>query len=164
MDLHPDVAPLAGLLGTWVGRGHGEYPTIEPFDYEETVTFAHVGKPFLRYEQRTRAIVDGQLAQPLHAETGYWRCTGGGALELVVSHPTGINEIEVGVAGVGEGGGIEIELRSTMVALSPSAKPVTELRRSFRLQGDVLSYRVAMAAVGRPLQHHLAAELRRTSP
>ncbi|WP_055401674.1 MULTISPECIES: peroxynitrite isomerase [unclassified Mycobacterium] len=156
-DLHPDIAALAPLLGTWAGQGSGEYPTIQPFDYLEEVVFSHVGKPFLAYAQRTKAVADGK---PLHAEVGYLRAPQPGQVELVLAHPSGITEIEVGTLTVSDGV-IEIELSTTDVGLTPTAKEVTALGRTIRVDGDELSYSVRMGAVGQPLQHHLSAALRR---
>jgi hypothetical protein len=48
------------------------------------------------------------------------------------------------------------------MAGTATAKRVEALHRHFDLDGDRLSYRIDMAAVGQPLQHHLAAELHRT--
>jgi hypothetical protein len=156
-DLHPDLAALAPLLGTWSGQGAGKYPTIPPFDYLEEVVFAHVGKPFLTYGQKTKAVADGK---PLHAETGYLRVPQPGQVELVLAHPSGITEIEVGTYSV-TGDLIEMQMSTTAVGLTPSAKEVTALGRSFRIDGDELSYTVRMGAVGQPLQDHLAAVLHR---
>jgi hypothetical protein len=156
-ELHPDVQELAPLLGTWAGRGAGEYPTIEPFEYTEEVVFSHVGKPFLAYAQKTEAVADGR---PLHAETGYLRVPQPGRVELVLAHPNGITEIDAGAYTVIDGV-IDVELTSTTIGLAPTAKEVTALGRSFRIDGDHLSYTLRMGAVGQPLQDHLTAVLHR---
>jgi hypothetical protein len=155
-DVHPDVAPLAFLLGTWNGRGEGHYPTIEPFEFTESITFTHVGKPFLAYTQRTRHAADGR---PLHAESGYWRMPTPGIVEVVIAHPTGITEVLEGTFD-----GTAFRLRSTAVARTATAKDVQAITRDVVNDGNVLRYDVHMAAVGEPLTHHLRAELRREDP
>jgi hypothetical protein len=153
--MHPDVEPIGFLVGTWRGEGHGEYPTIESFDYGEEIRFATVaGKPFLTYQQRTWALDD---QRPLHAECGYWRPKPGGHLEVVLAHPTGVAEIEEGMVA-----GEVISLVTTSIGRAATAKQVTGLSRRFEyVGGDVLRYEVQLAAVGQPLQGHLTAELKR---
>ncbi|WP_433603406.1 peroxynitrite isomerase [Nocardia sp. CA-135953] len=154
---HPDIAPLAPLLGTWRGPGHGEYPTIESFDYVEEIKFGHLGRPFLTYRQRTRAA-DG--SRPMHAETGYLRCPRPDHVELILAHPTGITEICEGSLTIVDGE-LRMEFESTSIGRSSTAKVVTALGRSIKLAGDTIDYTLHMAAVGEPLTHHLAATLHR---
>jgi hypothetical protein len=156
--LHPELEPLRGLVGIWRGSGAGSYPTIDPFEYTEEVTFGHVGKPFLAYGQKTR---DAGSGLPLHVETGYWRPTADGGLEVVIVQPTGITEVLVGRLEAGPGSDVVTDLRSASVVTTPTAKSVTEVHRRFELRGDELTYELAMAAVGQPLTHHLRATLQR---
>jgi THAP4-like, heme-binding beta-barrel domain len=156
--LHDALVELAFLLGEWRGPGHGEYPTIAPFDYVETVVFAHSGKPFIAYTQRT---VDRTTGLPLHAEAGYLRRPRAAIVELVIAQPSGIVEVQEGTIDLGAHGA-RFELRSRVVAATTSAKRVDTVERSIVVDGDELHYTLRMAAVGQPLQHHLEATLRRS--
>lgn len=153
-QLHADLAPLSFLLGTWRGRGEGHYPTIEPFEYLEEISFSHVGKPFIAYTQRTRhAMTD----LPLHAEAGYFRPTGSATFEFIVVQPSGIVEMHGGSID-----GQRLTLDTSSVLTTPTAKSVTQVRRIIEVEAATLTYDLSMAAVGLPLQHHLHATLVRS--
>jgi len=151
--LHQLAARISFLLGTWQGAGTGEYPTIDPFAFEEEIRYTHIGKPFLAYAQRTW---HPEKKQPMHSEMGYYRPLENGGIEIVIAQPTGIIEIQEGTVD-----GQRITTTSTLVARTTTAKEVTQIERTITVDGDVLRYEARMAAVGQPLQHHLSAELKR---
>src|SRR5215510_3588236 len=129
-DLHPDLIPLAWLLGTWEGRGHGDYPTIESFHFGQQLIFAHDGRPFLHYFSRTWLLDDvGEKTRESALETGFLR-------------PQPDGEVD----------GAKLELGTDVVARTKSAKEVTAGQRLYGLvEGDLL-YAYDMAAMGESLQ------------
>ena len=154
--LHPGLARVSWLLGTWRGEGIGGYPTVGDFRYGQEVSFSHAGTPVLAYASRTWGL-EGELAgRPLAAETGWWRPQPDGSVELLLAHPTGILELYVG-----DVTGAKIELRTDAVVRSASAKEVTAGHRLYGLVEGQLMYAVDMAAVGQALQPHLSARLER---
>ncbi|MGW5071530.1 FABP family protein [Streptomyces cyaneofuscatus] len=158
---HPLLTPVLGLLGTWAGSGRGGYPTLdEEFAYAQEITFSHDGRPFLHYASRAWLVdAEGHPLRPSARESGWWRLQPEGRVEALITQPTGIAEIAVGRAGDGT-----VDLATHEVALAPTAKQVDATRRRYTLTGeDTLSFVHDLAAVGQPLQHHLAAEFRRCS-
>jgi hypothetical protein len=154
---HPDIAPIAFLLGTWRGEGDGEFPTIRPFRYGERMRFTHVGDPFLAYEQDSWLLEDGS---PLHFERGFLRPVREGRLELVLAHPLGIVEVSEGSVS-GDDSERILELASASIALTTTGDRVTALERHLEVRGDALTYELRMATEQTPLTGHLRAELRR---
>jgi THAP domain-containing protein 4 len=151
--LHQDLWPISFLVGTWRGEGKGEYPTVDPFAYEEEIRFWHDGRPLLFYEQRNW---NAASKAPMHSETGFWRPREGGAIEVVLAHGFGVAEIEEG-----EVHARRFELRSRSLASTSTAKVILEVARTYEVDGDELTYEMAMAYGDTPLTHHLRAELRR---
>lgn len=145
---------MEALIGSWQGTGRGQYPTIETFSYQEQIWLTPLpGKSVLAYSQRTRS----REGDPLHAESGFYRFAEAG-VELVIAQPTGVAEAHRGTVT-----GNRIQFEQTGIVLTPSAVEVKEVRRVIEVEGDVLSYRLDMAAVGQPLLLHLEARLERTS-
>lgn len=146
-----DPHPLEFLIGTWEGVGEGIYPSVETFRYLEVLEIARSPKGFLTHGQRTRHETEGF---PMHAELGYWRVPRPGFVELILSHPTGVTEVCEGVFGDGE-----VHVRSVIIGCSSSAKTVDSLERWYRVDGDNLTYRLSMGAVGHAHQPHLIGRL-----
>ncbi|MFJ9907370.1 FABP family protein [Streptomyces sp. NPDC101152] len=156
---HELLDPVLGLLGVWRGRGEGGYPTLDAgFSYAQEVDFSHDGRPFLRYEARAWLVdADGAPVRPAARESGWWRLQPQGRVEALITQPTGIAEIAVGLAADGV-----VDLATDGVALTPTAKRVDATRRRYTLtDADTLAFVHDLAAVGQPLQHHLSATLRR---
>ena len=121
LSLHESLSPLAFLLGTWRGEGAGEYPTIDPFLYEEELGFDHVGDTFLLYQQASWSPADGA---PIHFERGFLRPGAPGRLELTLAHPIGLTEIAEGSLD-----GTNFELTSTDVGRTTTGLTTTAVIR-----------------------------------
>lgn len=156
-NLHPSCGPVAWLLGTWGGRGNGDYPTIEPFSYGQELSFSQDGRPFFHYMSRSWIVDDeGEKVRDAAIETGFLRCPEQGSVELVLAHSSGICEVWYGHAEDGK-----MELSTDAVARTGSAKEVTGGKRLYGNVESDLMYAYDMAAVGQELQPHLWARLQR---
>ena len=160
VEPHPDLAPLRFLLGRWEGVGVGGYETIESFQFGQEILFSHNGKPYLIYTSRSWALdATGMPSRPLAMESGFWRPQPGNKVEVMLAHPTGITEIYLG-----EVTGTKIEMTTDLVARTESAKEVRAGHRLYGMAGADLAWAYDMAAVGKPMQPHLSAQLKRVSP
>lgn len=140
------------LVGRWSGEGSGDYPTIEPFSYRETLEVTQVpGRPLARWQTSTE---DAHSGEPRHSEVGFVRSVGD-ACELVLAHNFGITEISV----ASPADATSFVFESHAMHGSPSAKSVTAVLRAITLDGDALDYELSMAAVGLAMTHHLSARL-----
>jgi hypothetical protein len=156
-NLHPDLVPLAWLVGTWRGKGRGEYPNVPGFQYAQEVSFNHDGRPFLNYFSRSWIIDENdEIVRPAASEVGFWRIKENNVLEVILAHNTGIAEGWVGLVQ-----GAKIQLAMDQGYSAPSAKIVTAGSRLYGLVEGELFTSYDMAAQGQTLQAHLWSSLER---
>jgi THAP4-like, heme-binding beta-barrel domain len=161
-DRHPALLGLLPFIGVWRGRGGGDYPTIEPFEFAQEMRISHDGRPFLFYESRSWLIEpDGTPIRPAAREVGWWR--------PVIVDDKPIDEVEVLITApnglmslfLGRIEGVRVELATDMVVRTATAKEVTGEQRLYGIVDRALLYAQEMAAMGQPLQAHLSAKLDR---
>jgi hypothetical protein len=146
------VPRLSVLVGTWRGEGEGILLGITPFRYEEEIRFEDLGGDLL-YIQRAW---DPESGRTLHAEAGIWRLSADGRLIASIAQARR-NEISVGDLRGGE-----LQLTSATTAAAEGVSPVRASVRSYRVDGDGLTYEYAMATDdGSEPVRHLSGTLHR---
>lgn len=158
MSRDPEVADLvAALVGTWLGKGEGGYPTIEPFRYRELLEISERSDhPSLHYEQRTwRFTDDGEVVS--HWETGLLRISSDGSLKLLNAQ-AGRTESMTG-SWRRDNGGWTLELASNEFG---GDQRVKASRRVLSVASKGLTYEMSMeTAATQEMSAHLRAELTR---
>ncbi len=152
-DVSSGVRALGALVGTWRGHGAGDYPTMEPFDYEEEIVFSWLTERSVRYLQRAWSPAGGET---LHSENGIWRAAHDGRLEVTIALP--------GVAEVSEGTLVEgsIRLQSTSISRAAGGAGLAAAVRRYDVDGHTLSYDIHMGTVDVSTQPHIRATLSRS--
>ncbi|KAF9307366.1 hypothetical protein BGZ74_005806 [Mortierella antarctica] len=167
----PSTHPLEFLVGTWVGKGRGFYPTIREFHFLDEITFTKdpACQPVVAYSEKAfRAIPAADSnGQPtpgpaLHAENGYIRLPdwSGSTYELILCLPAGVACVELGTIK-----GSVVQWASAQIIRSPSAPPpdITEFTRTWTVdpEAKTLKYLFSMGTERTPLTPHPEVHLKK---
>jgi len=147
------------LIGEWSGTGQGEFPTVEPFEYLETLTFAGDHRPFVHYEEQTKRRSPGQTNYvPSHWESGFLRLLPSGEVELINTQGSGRLERLLGSL-EGTETGLILRLQSTAFLNDPRMLATS---RTITVEGNSMRYIQTMhtTAIAGPAQH-VEARLKR---
>ena len=147
------LSTLSSLVGTWRGRGTARLPSMEAVDFAEEIRFSRRSPNSFDYWQRAVAAGDESM---LHSESGIWRATTAGALEITVALP-GATEVSEGSVD-----GATIRVESTAIGLAATGAKLRQTTRRYELHGDSLAYDISIATEEFALTAHIIAELHRS--
>ena len=152
---------LNRLIGEWSGTGRGEYPTIESFEYIETLRFTSYNNPFILYEQKTQRRNEGSSELlTSHWENGFIHALKSGEIQINNAQSGGRTEVLTGSLEETENG-LVLRMQSTSFLNDPRMLGTS---RVFTIDGDTLHYTMHMRTNSVPeMKFHLEARLQRTS-
>jgi hypothetical protein len=163
-DLHPDLVPLAFLLGNWTGAGvaaldGGEGTGEENRNFGQEVSFRHDGRPFLEYVSHTWALDgEGRKTDPLETESGFWRVDAERNVEVVMIRDQGVAEVWYGVLADRKP---QIDLATDAIARTPSAGEYSGGKRLYGYVNGDLMWVGERSASGQPLRPYMSAQLKK---
>ena len=158
-NIHENCARLAWLLGRWAGNGHGEYETIENFQFGQELIFQQDGRPFIHYMSRAWLIDEqGDTIREAAQETGFIRPQPDGTIEMLLAHNTGFVETWIGELHPEQP---RFEITTDAVVRTATAKEYNGGKRLYGYVNGDLLYAYDMAAMGKELQPHTHAQLKR---
>ncbi len=154
---------LAPLVGIWTGKGEGGYPTIDDFEYTETLQIQHQpGLGYLTYEQKTELVdAAGRVVRRSHWEAGLLRPLEDGSLELACVQAGGRVEVLRGefVNIESKPGWLKLEFQSKLVGnderMKSSSREWTITTDRFKYVMEMVTTKVAEPTI------HLEANLMR---
>jgi hypothetical protein len=154
---------LIPLVGLWKGQGRGGYPTIDGFDYVETLFVRRDPEAnYLTYEQNTELVgPDGHVIRKSHWEAGVLKPLVDGRIELTCVQGSGRVEVLRGHLLEQEPlkGRFSFRLQSEFIG---NDEKVRSSRREWFLTGDHFKYVMEMATTEiEELTFHLENHLSR---
>lgn len=163
-DLHPDLVPLAFLLGNWEGAGVyapvGEHDAVaEKCNFGQEATFTHDGRDFIEYVSRTWVLdAEGRKVRPLESETGYWRIDKNRKVEVVMVRDQGVVEIWYGELADQKP---QIDLATDAVARTAASGPYSGGKRLYGYVNSDLMWVGEKATPDVELRPYMSAHLKK---
>ncbi|MGW7351686.1 FABP family protein [Streptomyces sp. Z26] len=163
-DLHPDLVPLAFLLGNWTGAGVAaldgeEGPGTGKCNFGQEVAFSHDGRDFLEYVSHSWVLdAEGRKTSPLETESGYWRIDKDRQVEVVMIRDQGVAEVWYGEMAHQKP---QIDLATDALARTASAGPYSGGKRLYGYVNGDLMWVGERATPERELYPYMSAQLKK---
>ena len=131
-DLHPDLTPIAWMIGRWEGSGKATYPGTEDFDFGQQIDFATMaGTTCITSRRRSKSMIRAGDQAPWHGDR-FWRPQPDGSLEVVMCHAAGYAEVWYGSIS-----GAKVELATDAVVRTALAEDYAAGQRLRQRCGDL---------------------------